>query len=123
MSLLVPDCTGPFCTDQLPNSTEPDRNWSETRQVPPVLVQLRNERNRFRREKVKRTDEMFLSVLFGFFFKEKERERERERVRVKEEDSVWCSVFTEVYGFCELLSLSVSLSLSLTSAIVAVDVV
>jgi hypothetical protein len=123
VSLLVPDCTGPFCTDQLPNSTEPDRNWSETRQVPPVLVQLRNERNRFRREKVKRTDEMFLSVLFGFFFKEKERERERERVRVKEEDSVWCSVFTEVYGFCELLSLSVSLSLSLTSAIVAVDVV
>lgn len=88
MSLLVPDCTGPFCTDQLPNSTEPDRNWSETRQVPPVLVQLRNERNRFRREKVKRTDEMFLSVLFGFFFKEKERERESESERGRQ-----CLVF------------------------------
>jgi hypothetical protein len=120
VSLLVADRTGPFCTDQLPNSTEPDRNWSETEQVPPVLVQLRNERNRFRREKVKRTDEMFLSVLFGFFLR---RKRERVRVRVKEEDSVWCSVFMEVYGFCELLSLSVSLSLSLASAIVAVDVV
>jgi hypothetical protein len=94
VSLLVPDCTGPFCTDQLPNSTEPDRNWSETRQVPPVLVQLRNERNRFRREKVKRTDEMFLSVLFGFFFKEKERERERERERESEsERGRQCLVF------------------------------